>query len=110
MAAGAADHRPPDETSWNPGSIPRAGHPARHRAPLADLTPGTRARVEAVRSPTGSAATAVRLRDLGFTPGRVVEVVRRAPLGDPVVYRLEEYELCLRRAQARYIHTEVIDR
>ncbi|MFF9061301.1 ferrous iron transport protein A [Streptomyces sp. NPDC014882] len=38
--------------------------------------------------------------DLGFTPGAVVEVVRRAPLRDPVLYRLKDYEVCLRRAQA----------
>jgi ferrous iron transport protein A len=48
-------------------------------------------------------STARRLADLGFTPGTEVEVVRRAPLRDPVIYRLRDYEVCLRRAQARCV-------
>ncbi|GLK99235.1 hypothetical protein GCM10017581_009760 [Dactylosporangium matsuzakiense] len=45
-------------------------------------------------------AVARRLEDLGLTSGTTVDVVRRAPLRDPVVYRVKDYELCLRRAQA----------
>jgi len=71
---------------------------------LAELGAGRRARiVEIVAS--GSEATARRLGELGFTPGTMVEVVRRAPLRDPVVYRLKDYEICLRRAQAACIRT-----
>ncbi|WRZ95336.1 ferrous iron transport protein A [Streptomyces sp. NBC_01007] len=66
---------------------------------LADLVPGARAAVTGVVA-DGAPAVARRLHDLGFAPGVVVEVVRRAPLRDPVVYRLEGYEVCLRRAQA----------
>jgi ferrous iron transport protein A len=47
-----------------------------------------------------AAATVGRLADLGFTVGTVVQVVRRAPLRDPVIYRVKDYEVCLRRAQA----------
>jgi ferrous iron transport protein A len=65
---------------------------------LADLAPGTRATIRAVLGECE--ATALRLRQLGFTPGAVVDVVRRAPLRDPVVYRVKDYEICLRRAQA----------
>lgn len=72
--------------------------------PLADLPPGRRARVVEVTA-AGSEATARRLRELGFAPGTLVEVVRRAPLRDPVVYRLKDYEICLRRAQAACIWT-----
>ena len=66
---------------------------------LADLTPGSHAVVlgMAVDAPP---AVVRRLEDLGLTPGTTVEVVRRAPLRDPVVYRVKDYELCLRRAQA----------
>jgi ferrous iron transport protein A len=76
---------------------------------LADLAPGTRAtvvRVVAAESP----ATVRRLGDLGFTPGTVVQVVRRAPLRDPVIYRVKDYEVCLRRAQAACVHTVAVDR
>lgn len=48
-------------------------------------------------------AAAHRLLDLGFVPGTPVEVVRRAPLRDPVVYRVAGYEIALRRAQAACI-------
>ena len=67
---------------------------------LADLPPGSRATIVAIAGET-PAATARRLIDLGFTAGVTVEVVRRAPLRDPVVYRLRDYEICLRRAQAQ---------
>jgi ferrous iron transport protein A len=51
-------------------------------------------------TPEASPATARRLEDLGFTRGTTVEVVRRAPLRDPVIYRVKDYDLCLRRAQS----------
>jgi ferrous iron transport protein A len=74
---------------------------------LADLPPGTRAEVVHVTSAAGEAAAA-RLGDLGFTPGTTVEVVRRAPLRDPVIYRFKYYEICLRRALAGCIRTVVV--
>ncbi|MER6808113.1 FeoA family protein [Spirillospora sp. NPDC000708] len=78
-----------------------ANPPAR---PLADVPPGSRVRVLEVIS-TGADAVGRRLGALGFTPGTVVEVVRRAPLGDPVIYRLKDYEVCLRRTEAARIRT-----
>jgi ferrous iron transport protein A len=56
-----------------------------------------------------SAPAARRLIDLGFTAGTVVEVVRRAPLRDPVIYRLRDYEVCLRRAQAACVLVDPVD-
>ena len=41
-------------------------------------------------------------------PGRTVTPLRRAPLGDPVVYRVADYELCLRRQEARMVQVEVL--
>lgn len=76
---------------------------------LADLAPGASAvvvRVAVDQSPE----TARRLEDLGFTPGTVVQVVRRAPLKDPVVYRVKDYDVCLRRAHAACVHVMVVDR
>ena len=49
-----------------------------------------------------------RLSNLGFVPGRTVTPLRRAPLGDPVVYRVADYELCLRRQEARMVQVEVL--
>lgn len=57
------------------------------------------------------AACARRLFDLGFAPGASVTKVRRAPFGGPAVYRIADYEIALRPAQARTIlvDTEAAD-
>jgi ferrous iron transport protein A len=62
---------------------------------LADLAPGRRARLceHPPRSPVP-----LRLEELGFVPGTVVEILRCAPLGDPVEIELRGYRVCLRRA------------
>ncbi|MFE6280948.1 ferrous iron transport protein A [Streptomyces sp. NPDC057877] len=75
------------------------------RRVLAQLAPGARATVTEVVG--GPPSVARRLGDLGFTVGAVVEVVRRAPLRDPVVYRVKGYEVCLRRAQAASVRVVV---
>lgn len=49
------------------------------------------------------ASAARRLFDLGFAPGTVVDVVRRAPLADPVIFRVAGCEVALRKALAREI-------
>lgn len=54
----------------------------------------------------GDPAASRRLFDLGFVPGVRVECVRRAPLGDPAVYRVADYEIALRRGQAACIEIE----
>lgn len=55
------------------------------------------------------AATARRLLDLGFVPGARVEVLRRAPMADPIVFRVADTEIALRRAQARSLSLASLD-
>ena len=43
------------------------------------------------------------LAHLGFLPGTRVEVVHRAPAGDPTVYRIDGVEVGLRSETARHI-------
>ena len=43
------------------------------------------------------------LAHLGFLPGAGVEVLRRAPAGDPTVYRIDGVEVGLRNETARHI-------
>lgn len=74
---------------------------------LADLAPGSRATVLGMTT-DAPAMVVRRLEDLGLTAGTTVEVVRRAPLRDPVVYRVKDYELCLRRAQAACVLAQEI--
>ncbi|MFF9073764.1 ferrous iron transport protein A [Streptomyces sp. NPDC014872] len=65
---------------------------------LADLRPGMSGRVTGIDESV-EPSTARRLFDLGFAPGADVAVLRRAPLGDPVVLRVAEYEVALRKTQ-----------
>jgi len=44
------------------------------------------------------------LAHLGFLPGTSVEVLRRAPAGDPTVYRLDGVEVGLRNETAKHIY------
>jgi ferrous iron transport protein A len=50
-----------------------------------------------------------RLTDLGLLPGTEVRVVRRAPLGDPSVFELRGYRLCLRREDAARVQVVALD-
>jgi ferrous iron transport protein A len=43
------------------------------------------------------------LAHLGFLPGASIEVLRRAPAGDPTVYRIDGVEVGLRNETARHI-------
>ena len=96
-----------DESSESAGpGVALLDTPPVGRLSLAELRPGARAVVARV---TGNDPTARRLGELGFTPGATVEVVRRAPLGDPVIYRVKDYDLCLRRAQAAGIRVDEVD-
>ncbi|MEV8567315.1 FeoA family protein [Streptomyces sp. NPDC051322] len=67
-------------------------------ARLADLRPGMSGQVIDIDESV-EPSTARRLFDLGFTPGAEVTVLRKAPLGDPVILRVAEYEMALRKAQ-----------
>lgn len=69
---------------------------------LAALSKGQRATVVGLAAPHDPAG-ARRLFDLGFVPGAEVQMVRRAPLADPIVFRVAGYEIALRREQARWV-------
>jgi ferrous iron transport protein A len=71
--------------------------------PLAELRPGERGRVVGVG---GDENAARRLMDMGLIRGTTVEVVRRAPLGDPMEVRLRGFMLTLRRTEAEHIRVE----
>jgi ferrous iron transport protein A len=78
-------------------------------APLAEFGPGSHVRV--VGAGAGAPPAVVRrLEDLGFVAGTEVAVVRRAPLRDPTIYRVRDYDVCLRRAQAAHLLAREIGR
>lgn len=71
---------------------------------LADLAPGDRARIVGL----GKGASAYRhhLMSMGLTPGVELEIVRAAPLGDPVEIRVRGFSISLRREEARLVSVE----
>ncbi len=78
-------------------------HVARDVRTLDTLAPGETGIIVRL---AGEPAIARRLMELGLTPGTAVELVRRAPLGDPVELRLREIHLSIRRSEAAHIHVE----
>ncbi len=73
---------------------------------LSDLRPGNTATVTKV---TGSGAVKRRIADMGITPGARIEMIRNAPLGDPIEFKVRGYLLTLRRSEAEdvMVDTEV---
>ncbi|MGE5610835.1 MAG: FeoA family protein [Bacillota bacterium] len=67
---------------------------------LSELPVGSRGRVVSVQ---GDPDLRRRLLEMGFCRGVSVEVVRRAPLGDPIEFRLRGYHLSLRDEQAKFV-------
>ncbi|XAS76692.1 FeoA family protein [Dermatophilaceae bacterium Sec6.4] len=69
---------------------------------LAQVSPGQSAQVLGYDD-TLDPGIARRLCDLGLAPGEAVTVVRRAPLRDPVIFRVAGCEVALRASQASTI-------
>ena len=64
---------------------------------LKDLKPGEKGQIGKV---IGNSAVKRRIRDMGVTTGSLVEVVRVAPLGDPIDVKVKGYHLSLRKTEA----------
>ena len=66
---------------------------------LQEGEPGMIVRIDSV----GDSKLKNRLMTMGLIPGTRVEVLRSAPLGDPIAIRLRSYNLALRRSDANKI-------
>ena len=67
---------------------------------LSELRPGESARIEKVG---GEGALRQHFLDMGVIPGAEMTMVKTAPLGDPMEFRIHGYELTLRKADAAQI-------
>ena len=67
---------------------------------LSDMKVGGSGVLESVELPE---EVSHHLAHLGFLPGASLEVLRRAPAGDPTVYRVDGVEVGLRSETARHI-------
>ena len=68
--------------------------------PLSALAVGTPAVVAEIKLP---AAAKARLMEMGMLVGTPVELVRFAPLGDPIEIKVRGYNLSLRKHEAELI-------
>ena len=71
---------------------------------LNKMTPGQTGRVVGY---TQDSPISRRLTELGLVPGRQVELVRRAPLRDPLQILVGSSSLSLRRAEAALVTVEL---
>lgn len=55
----------------------------------------------------GEGAVQQRLLEMGVIEGAEVEMVRRAPLGDPLEIIVQGYHLSLRKAEAKLVELQV---
>jgi ferrous iron transport protein A len=68
--------------------------------PLTSVALGTTAIVTEIRMPPANRS---RLMEMGLIVGTPVELVRFAPLGDPVEIKVRGYNLTLRKSEAEQI-------
>jgi ferrous iron transport protein A len=71
---------------------------------LSELAVGEKGKIVRVE---GGGGIGRRITDMGAVPGTGVEVVRVAPLGDPIEVKLKNYNLSLRKTEAQRIKIEV---
>ena len=71
---------------------------------LDQLKIGARA---AVRQIDGFDEVALRLMEMGLTPGVEIALIGEAPLGDPLELEVRGYRLSVRRSEARRIEVQL---
>lgn len=71
---------------------------------LSDLAPGETGRI--LRLGKGDRAYRQKLLAMGLTPNTCFQVVRRAPLGDPIQIRVRDFTLSLRQSESTLLEIE----
>ena len=72
-------------------------------AKLSGLAIGASAKVSEMPK---QGASFLRLREMGLSPGVTVQLIRAAPMGDPLEIKVRGYHLTLRKADAEQISVE----
>ncbi len=67
---------------------------------LADLKTGTQGIISKV---LGHGAFRKRITEMGFVKGKLVKVIKNAPLYDPIEYEIMGYRVSLRRSEAKLV-------
>ena len=71
---------------------------------LKDAEIGSTVRIDSI----AESSIKQRLMTMGLIPGTRVEVLRSAPLGDPIAIRLRAYNLALRKDDAEKIEVSKV--
>ncbi len=71
---------------------------------LHELLPGQAAAISGMDLET----LPIKLMDMGCLPGSTVELVMKAPLGDPYYFNVDGMPLCIRKEMASQIEIELI--
>ena len=67
---------------------------------LSDLKTGE---IGVIVKVNGSGAFRKRILEMGFIKGKAIKVILNAPLKDPIKYKIMDYEVSLRRSEAKLI-------
>lgn len=73
---------------------------------LNELEIGQSAKVISI---TGHGQNRNHLLEMGIIPGAIIKLVKFAPLGDPIEYKINGYELTLRKDDASNINVEITE-
>jgi ferrous iron transport protein A len=76
---------------------------AKHTLRLSDLKPGQKGAIVQV---CGAPDFRLRMMEMGFIKGTEIQVVKYAPLSDPIEFVIKGYHVTLRREQAADILME----
>ncbi|MCR8968503.1 ferrous iron transport protein A [Facklamia sp. 7083-14-GEN3] len=86
-------------------TIERISYDKKDLVALSQLKVGSKAKVIKVE---GQAQFRKRIMDMGITKNAVIELVKLAPLGDPLEIRVRGYQLSIRKSEAELIQTLVL--
>ncbi|MFW5708829.1 MAG: FeoA family protein [Chloroflexota bacterium] len=60
-----------------------------------------------IRRVSGQGAIRRRLMDMGLVRGSSIEMIKAAPMGDPVEFLIRGYHLSLRKSEAQLVEIEL---
>ncbi|NLZ26351.1 MAG: ferrous iron transport protein A [Chloroflexi bacterium] len=69
------------------------------------MQPGQKAVVKKVH---GEGNLRQRILDMGILRGTELEMIKKAPLGDPIEFKVKGYDLSLRQSEASLVEVEVL--
>ena len=72
---------------------------------LKDGKTGMTLKIESI----GDSALKERMMTMGLIPGTKVQVLRSAPLGDPIAIRVRSYNLALRKHDAAKVQVQQVN-